>query len=136
MTLKGITNGQDDPGTDVFRAVTVDVFRAAGLELTLSVKQRAVGPEGRGAVALSVTPLPKGIERPLKLTDEGMVRRVRGVAWTCRMAPAFAYQLLSAAKGVLLKLLSDVTIFTDTVSAPNVRRGTGWGEAWEGATPL
>lgn len=120
ITLKGITNGPNDIGSDVFRAVSVDVFRAAGLHPSISVKQRAVGPEGAGVITLSLQNITH-IERPIRLTDEGMVRRIRGVAWTCRMAPAFAYQLLTSAKGVLLKLLADVTIFTDTVSAPGVR---------------
>jgi RNA 3'-terminal phosphate cyclase-like protein len=75
-----------------------------------------VGPSGRGAVHLSVSNM-KCIEQPLKWTDEGLVRRVRGVAWTVNMGAQYATALFTSAKGVLLKLLADVQIFTDVVSA-------------------
>ena len=92
------------------------LFKACGVQLTCSVKQRAVAPDGAGCMQLSVATL-RSIERPVKLCDEGLVRRIRGVAWTVNMGAQYANSLFSSAKGVLLKLLADVTIFTDVVSA-------------------
>lgn len=120
ITLRGITNGGNDISTDAFRAVAIDLFKTCGAAVDMKVKQRAVGPDGRGVVTLNV-PHITHIERPISLTDEGIVKRIRGVAWTCRMPPAFSHQLLSSAKGVLLKLLADVTIFSDVVNTPEVR---------------
>lgn len=115
ISLRGFTNAPNDVSTDIFRAATLSVFKDCGIGAAVSVKQRAVGPDGAGLVRLSV-PIVTRIEAPVKVTDEGMVRRVRGVAWTCRMPPAYAVQALSSAKGVLLQLLADVHIFTDVVS--------------------
>lgn len=107
---------------DTLRAVTLPLARSCGAEVALTVKQRAVGPLGHGVVHLKIGNL-KRIERPIKLTDEGLVRRVRGVAWTVNMGAQHATSMFQAAKGVLLKLLADVQIFTDVVSAraPPVR---------------
>lgn len=80
--------------------------------VSMTAKQRAVGPEGKAAVQLRLEAL-RAIEKPLKLTEEGLVRRVRGVAWTVNMSPQHASLAFSSAKGVLLKLLADVQIFTD-----------------------
>jgi RNA 3'-terminal phosphate cyclase-like protein len=115
IELKGITEQPGDIGTDVLRAVTLPLLRESGVTASMAVKQRSVGPQGQGAVHLNIGVL-KSIERPIKLTDEGLVRRVRGVAWTVNMGPQYATALFSSAKGVLLKLLADVQIFTDVVS--------------------
>jgi RNA 3'-terminal phosphate cyclase-like protein len=115
IELKGITERPGDIGTDVLRAVTLPLLRESGVTASMAVKQRSVGPHGQGAVHLNIGVL-KSIERPIKLTDEGLVRRVRGVAWTVNMGPQYATALFSSAKGVLLKLLADVQIFTDVVS--------------------
>ena len=74
-----------------------------------------MGPSGQGLVKLSVSNL-RHFEQPVKLTNEGLVRRVRGVAWTVNMGSQYATSMFSSAKGVLLKLLADVTIFTDVTS--------------------
>lgn len=122
IELRGLTDGPHDLGVDTLRAVTVPLARACGAEVALTLKQRAVGPHGHGVVHLKVGAL-KRIERPIKLTDEGLVRRVRGVAWTVNMGAQHATAMFQSAKGVLLKLLADVQIFTDVVSAraPPVR---------------
>ena len=84
--------------------------------MSITARQRAVGLEGKAAVQLRLEPL-RAIEKPVKLTEEGLVRRVRGVAWTVNMSPQHATLAFSSAKGVLLKLLSDVQIFTDVVTS-------------------
>lgn len=116
IELKGLTSGAHDVGTDTFRAASLPLFRAVGADVTFTVTQRAVAPRGVGAARLAVNPL-KSFDRPVKWTDEGLVRRVRGVAWTVNMSAQNATAAFSAAKGVLLKLLADVQIFTDVVSA-------------------
>eukprot|EP00892_Ulva_mutabilis_P007122 jgi/Ulvmu1/4782/UM020_0067.1 len=115
ITLEGYTNAPLDESIDSFRAATLPLLKACGVTATVSTRQRAVPPEGRAAVHVTVEAL-RSIEQPVRLTEEGLVRRVRGVAWTVNMGPQNAKAAFSAAKGVLLKLLADVQIFTDVVS--------------------
>ncbi len=51
----------------------------------------------------------------VNLVDEGMVRRVRGVAWSARSSPASTGRMVDGARGVLNALLADVYIFTDAM---------------------
>ena len=51
--------------------------------------------------------------RTVQVTDQGKVKRVRGVAWGARVSPALANRLVEAAKGRLLQFLPDVYITTD-----------------------
>jgi RNA 3'-terminal phosphate cyclase-like protein len=117
VTLRGVTNAALDVSVDAFRTTALPLFRAAGATLSLAMPQRAVGPAaGRGGVVTaSLTPL-RAIEAPLLAVAEGLVRRVRGVAWTVNLGPSYATAAFSAAKGVLLRLLADVQIFTDVVA--------------------
>ncbi len=50
---------------------------------------------------------------PINLTDPGKIKRIRGVAYAMRVAPAICNRLVETAKGVLLKFLPDVYIVTD-----------------------
>lgn len=122
IELRGVTNAPRDVGTDGFRAAALPLLRAAGAEVIFEVTQRAVGPTGAGRARLCVQ-LIKAIEKPVQLLDEGLVRRVRGVAWTVNLGAPYAHALVFSAKGVLLQLLADVNIFTDVVSlrSPEVR---------------
>ena len=54
--------------------------------------------------------------QPVIWEDEGMVKRVRGVAFTSRVAPQTAARMVDAARGLLNRLLPDVFIFTDHYS--------------------
>lgn len=115
ITLKGYTNAPLDESIDCFRAATLPLLKACGVTATVSTRQRASPPEGQAAVHVTVQSL-RSLEHPIRLTDEGLVKRIRGVAWTVNMGPQNAKAAFSSAKGVLLKLLADVQIFTDVVS--------------------
>ena len=66
------------------------------------------------------------------LSSKGKIKRVRGTAWAARVSPAVANRMVESAKGVLLKFLPDVYLYTDhktgaasgkyTVSNPIVHR--------------
>jgi RNA 3'-terminal phosphate cyclase-like protein len=45
--------------------------------------------------------------------DEGMVKRVRGTAYSTRVSPQMANRMIDSVRGVFNKLLPDVYIFTD-----------------------
>ena len=112
----GLSNTLQDESVDAFRAAAIPLLNACGFSVSITAKQRAVGPEGKAAAQLRLESL-RAIEKPVKMTEEGLVRRIRGVAWTVNMSPQHATLAFSSAKGVLLKLLADVQIFTDVVTS-------------------
>lgn len=50
---------------------------------------------------------------PVHLLDEGMIKRVRGIAYTTKISPQMANRLVDGARGILNNLLPDVYIYTD-----------------------
>ena len=125
ITLRGMTSGDGpDPGVDTFRTATLPLLRRFGADpaqLELKVLRRGAPPGGGGEVLLRVSPMPSLRLTPAVWTDEGMVKRVRGVAYCCRVAPAAASRMVDAARGVLNRLLADVYIFVDHFSGPDGR---------------
>lgn len=59
----------------------------------------------------------------------GMVKRVRGVAYGMRVAPAVTNRMVDGARGVLNNLLADVYIFTDHMSGAEAGASPGFGLA-------
>ena len=51
--------------------------------------------------------------RPVALEDMGLIRRVRGVAYSARVSPTILTRVVESARGVLNNLLPDVYIHTD-----------------------
>jgi RNA 3'-terminal phosphate cyclase-like protein len=147
-TLKGITNGPLDPSVDTVRNVTLPlVRRLAGLAdtsaapiggvgaatgpnaLELKVVSRGAPPLGGGEVHLRVPvvrALP-GVGGDGAMTDEGMVRRVRGVAYCARVSPQAANRAVDGCRGVLNALLADVYVFTDAASGASSGKSPGFG---------
>ncbi|XP_029847128.2 RNA 3'-terminal phosphate cyclase-like protein [Ixodes scapularis] len=111
--LTGVTHHHLDPSVDAIKQATLPVLakflRSEGLEL--HVKARAVAPNGGGRVRFRA-PLCRSL-RPAKLLNPGKVKRIRGWAFAVRVSPLVASRLVQAAKGVLLKCLPDVYIYTD-----------------------
>jgi len=106
------------PGDANFAAAAADAAAAAlgggtvaAGDLALRLVRRGVPPLGGGEVVLDV-PCVRCLP-PLTLLDEGAVRRVRGVAFAARVAPAAAARAVDGARGVLNALLADVFVFTD-----------------------
>ncbi|WIA28864.1 hypothetical protein OEZ86_011390 [Tetradesmus obliquus] len=132
ITLRGITNDHVDPSIDTWRTVSLPLLRrAAGLDeaaagsLELKVVRRGARPGGGGEVQLRV-PLVRAL--PLvSMSDEGMVKRVRGIAYSMRVPPQNANRMVDAARGVLNQLLADVYIFTDAAAGPAAGNSPGYG---------
>lgn len=51
-------------------------------------------------------------------TDEGMVKRIRGVSFSTRVSSQFEHAMITAARGVFNRLLPDVHIGTDHRKGP------------------
>lgn len=132
ITLTGITNDDIDPSVDCFRSVTMLLLRDFGIgeddlqrPLKLQVNKRGMRPLGGGEVHLHC-PSVKSI-KSVRMLDEGMIKRVRGIAYSANTPPHMTMRMIDGARGVLNKLLADVYIFTDHMSGAKAGFSPGYG---------
>ncbi|KAF5827984.1 phosphate cyclase [Dunaliella salina] len=128
ITLKGITNDHLDPSIDVIRTVTLPLLKRLGVEddgLELKVFRRGARPMGGGEVMLKV-PIMKQLP-PVNLVDEGMVKRIRGVAYSMKVSPQSTNRMVDGARGLLNNYLADVFVFTDASSGASSGNSPGFG---------
>lgn len=128
MTLRGVTNDGTDCGVDVWRTVTFPLLRMlTGVEdgFELKVVRRGAPPLGGGEVIVKL-PVVKQLPA-VSLVDEGMVKRIRGVAYSARVSPQTSNRMVDGARGVLNDLLADVYIFTDHMTGPSAGKSPGYG---------
>ena len=65
--------------------------------------------------------------RDRDLLAAGMVKRVRGIAYSMRVAPAASNRMVDGARGVLNSLLADVFVFTDHMPGHEAGASPGYG---------
>jgi len=129
ITLKGITNDSKDPCVDTFRTTTLPMLKRFGIpleDLELKIVIRGAPPNGGGEVRLKV-PIVQNSLTAVTWVDEGMVKRIRGVAYSTRVSPQMANRMVDASRGILNRLLPDVYIFTDHYSGQLSGRSPGYG---------
>jgi RNA 3'-terminal phosphate cyclase len=81
-----VTNDSLDPSVDVFRTVTLPLLRraaGAGDGLELRIARRGARPGGGGEVSLRA-PAVKALPA-VGMLEEGMVKRVRGIAYSTKV---------------------------------------------------
>uniref|UniRef100_A0A0B6ZB57 RNA 3'-terminal phosphate cyclase domain-containing protein n=1 Tax=Arion vulgaris TaxID=1028688 RepID=A0A0B6ZB57_9EUPU len=137
--LRGVTCDKDDPSVDLLKLSVFPVLKRflgndEGLEL--KINKRGAAPDGGGEVLFSCPCRQK--LRPLKFTQPGKIKRVRGVAWSVRVSPAFVNRMVDSARGVLNKCLTDIYIHTDHMKGNQSGKSPGFGltlvaETTEGA---
>lgn len=130
ITLRGVTNNSIDPSVDTWRTVTFPILRslidvADADDLQLKVLQRGCTPLGGGEVWVNV-PIIKALPN-ISLKEEGMVKRIRGIAFSARVSPQSCNRMVDGARGVLNSLLADVFVFTDHVSGSAAGLSPGYG---------
>jgi RNA 3'-terminal phosphate cyclase-like protein len=113
IILRGITNHQNDVSVDTFRNSTLHVMKLFGLESdpTIQIVKRGAYPNGGGEIRFQC-PIVKKL-KPIQLIDEGMVKRIRGIAYATRVSPVIANRLVEGSRGMLNNFIPDVWVYTD-----------------------
>jgi len=112
LTFRGVTNDAEDLSIDSIQSVTVPLLRrVANVDCKLKLLKRGA-PPGGGGEALLTCPTVKSLPA-FELVDAGLVKRIRGVAYSTRVAPTYANRLIDVVRGVLNRFTADVYIYTD-----------------------
>lgn len=112
--LKGVTNSLDNPSVDHVKSSAFSIMKRFIVEegsYELKVQRRGMKPLGGGEVIFKMNPVKK--LKTLQLTSHGMVKRIRGVVYACKVSPTFANRTVESSKGIMLNFLPDVYIHTD-----------------------
>lgn len=127
ILLRGVTNHPRDPSIDTFRAVTLPLLKSLGIEEEFELKtiKRGAVPKGGGEVFFRVPTLKRlpTIDR----VDEGMVKRIRGIAFSTKTSPQVSNRMVDGARGVFNDFLADVYIFTDHMAGEKAGLSPGYG---------
>ncbi|CAM6123225.1 unnamed protein product [Calypogeia fissa] len=129
ISLKGITNDIRDPSVDTFRSTTLPILKQFGVDvdqLELKIVTRGAPPLGGGEVRLKV-PIVPGSLSAVTWVDEGMIKRVRGTAYSTRVSPQMANRMIDSVRGMFNKLLPDVYIFSDHYTGHESGKSPGYG---------
>lgn len=111
ITFTGITNDSMDMSVDIIRNVTLPLLKNFGISSELKIKKRGAPPNGGGVVDFSCDIIRE--LSPISLLDMGLIKRVRGVAYSSRVSPTILTRVVDSARGILNNLLPDVFIHTD-----------------------
>ncbi|KXJ69402.1 hypothetical protein RP20_CCG027265 [Aedes albopictus] len=128
VTLTGVTNSAESPSVDHIKASAFAVLKRfllvdEGLELT--IRKRGIMPGGGGEVHFKC-PVRKTL-KAIQCMKQTMVKRIRGMAYCCKVSPAMANRAVESAKGVMLNFLPDVYINTDQHKGKRSGNSPGYG---------
>uniref|UniRef100_A0A3P9GYF7 RNA terminal phosphate cyclase-like 1 n=1 Tax=Oryzias latipes TaxID=8090 RepID=A0A3P9GYF7_ORYLA len=102
-TLRGVTNDPNDP----------------------TVVKRGMAPGGGGEVVLSC-PIRRTL-KPVQLTEQAKIKRIRGVAYSVRVSPQMANRIVESTRAVLNQFIPDIYIYTDHMKGANSGKSPGFG---------
>ncbi|ELP85673.1 RNA 3' terminal phosphate cyclase, putative [Entamoeba invadens IP1] len=126
--LTGVTNANDDLSVDIIRSTTIPLLTKFGIpEDSMNVKiiKRGPLPVGEGEVVVTTVPVKEF--HPIDLTELGLIRSVRGVAYSTKISPQMVNRMGEAAKLVLSDYLQDVYITTDHWKGKDAGKCPGYG---------
>lgn len=113
LELRGITNDDLDLSMDIFTHVTLPLLKNFGIyNIQCKIKKRGMPPKGGGEVSVVIAPIRDSLSS-IYITDEGLVKRVRGVAFCTRVSPTILSRVVESSRAVLNNFLPDVHIHTD-----------------------
>lgn len=101
VTLKGVTNCSDDVCVDHLKNTSLKVLQRIGVidGLEIKILSRGAKPDG-GGVVVFVCPIIKSI-KAFHWLDPGLVKRIRGIAYTLRVAPSSSHRMIESSRGIL-----------------------------------
>eukprot|EP00184_Porphyridium_aerugineum_P000214 CAMPEP_0184696336 /NCGR_PEP_ID=MMETSP0313-20130426/3670_1 /TAXON_ID=2792 /ORGANISM="Porphyridium aerugineum, Strain SAG 1380-2" /LENGTH=177 /DNA_ID=CAMNT_0027154947 /DNA_START=113 /DNA_END=643 /DNA_ORIENTATION=+ len=82
-------------------------------------------PDGGGEVTVLI-PITSKLDI-IDLCDSGSIKRIRGVAYCCKVAPAFSSKMIDQARGILNDFTPDVYIYSDQASRATAGESPGFG---------
>ena len=128
ITLTGLSWCHLDQSVDLIKYSTLPLLkRFLGTDegLDLKIKRRGMPPEGGGLITLQC-PIKTKL-RPIQLVEPGKVKRIRGTAWACRVAPNTVNRIIESARSILNRFVSDVYIYSDHCSGEQAGKSPGFG---------
>lgn len=129
LTLLGITNDQQDVSVDTLRTVALPQLAKFGVDsdVELKVEKRGAPPNGGGQVFFRCVPVRS--LKPINCTDDGRIKRIRGIAYSTRVSPQTANVVIESARSLLNHFIPDVFIYTDHYKGAESGRSPGYGLA-------
>ncbi|CAG8511708.1 19173_t:CDS:2 [Gigaspora rosea] len=126
LTFFGITNDNVDLSMDIIRTAVLLQLRRFGIEegLELKISKRGAPPLGGGEVNFKC-PIVKAL-KPIQFTDEGRIKRIRGIACCTRVSPQNTNRMVDAARSVLNRYIPDVYIYTDVYKGEESGKSPGF----------
>ncbi|SAM08615.1 hypothetical protein [Absidia glauca] len=126
LTLEGITTDHIDPSVDIIRTVLIPQLARFGIEenVQLKITKRGAPPLGGGEVVFTCNSIRQ--LKPIQLTDEGRIRKIRGIAYCTRVSPQTANRLVESARSLLNQYIPDVYIYTDVYKGAESGKSPGF----------
>ena len=121
-----ITNNNQDITVDILRTVTTQLCHKFGIDdkIELRCDIRGAEPLGGGDVYVKI-PSVKQLHS-INWCDEGLVKRVRGLAYTSKCTPQYSNRMIDTTRELLNKLIPDVYIYTDHYKGKNAGLSSGY----------
>jgi RNA 3'-terminal phosphate cyclase-like protein len=105
VTLRGVTNDDVDVTVDTIKADFLPALAQFGVEgADVVVVRRGCAPAGGGEIRFTC-PVIREL-RAANIVEEGFVKRVRGVAFACRISPQMANRMVDGVRCVRTPLLN------------------------------
>ncbi|KAJ1960282.1 hypothetical protein GGI12_003886 [Dipsacomyces acuminosporus] len=126
-TLRGVTMNNTDLSVDTIRTATLVNYRNFGIEegVELRITKRGAPPKGGGEVRF-ICPVVRSV-KPINFTDQGKIRRIRGISYATRVSPQTANRMVEAARGELNRFIPDIYIYTDVYKGAESGFSPGFG---------
>ncbi|KAI3637895.1 hypothetical protein MIR68_004544 [Amoeboaphelidium protococcarum] len=127
IQLYGITNDEQCITVDLIRTVLLPQLTRYGLEGTieLQIKRRGARPNGGGHVQFKCANT--RTLKSIQFTDEGRIRKIRGVAYAARVSPQNSNRMVESSRVLLNKFIPDVYIYSDVYKGVESGKSAGYG---------
>ncbi|CAO3638252.1 unnamed protein product [Cunninghamella echinulata] len=125
LQLEGITTDHIDPSVDIIRTVLIPQLNRFGIEnAQLKITKRGAPPLGGGEVIFTCNSIRQ--LKPVQFTDEGRIKKIRGIAYCTRVSPQTANRLVESARSLLNRYIPDIFIYTDVYKGAESGKSPGF----------